>query len=126
MARQIDPIIPNERGAIYEEEESIRYSERYSPVARVIWFILGIVLALLGLRFLLRLFGANPAAAFTEFIYSLTAPLVDPFANVIASTGVAPGVLEWSTLLAMAVYWLVAYGIIKLATMAQSRPATRY
>ena len=39
-----------------------------------IWLILGILEGLIGLRVLLKLLGANPAAPFAQFIYSLTDP----------------------------------------------------
>lgn len=87
--------------------------------AAVVWYILGVVDVLLGLRFLLRLFGANPAAGFTDFIYKATAPLVEPFINVIRSGRIETGIVEWSTLLAMLVYWLLAWAVVRLFFIAR-------
>lgn len=87
--------------------------------ASIVWYLLGIVEVILGLRFLLRAFGANPAAGFTDFIYRASAPLVDPFFNVIRATRVETGILEWSSLLAMAVYWLLAWAIVRLFFIAR-------
>ncbi len=83
---------------------------------QVVWYILGIIEVLLAFRFLLRLFAANPNAGFTEFIYSASYPFAAPFLGVfnqavIESTG---SVFEWTTLLAMAVYWLIAWGLATL------------
>lgn len=109
---------------IITTDDEVDYVSTYSPIARVVWYVLGIINTLLGLRFVLRLFGANPAAAFTDFIYSLTSPLLAPFRNVIRSSAVGTGVIEWSTLLAMAIYWLIAYAIVRLLVV--SRPVVRY
>lgn len=100
------------------------YASYYSPLARLVWTVLGIINGLLAIRFLLHLFGANPAAGFTSFIYSITAPLVAPFVNVIRTTTVGIGTIQWTTLLAMAIYWLVAWALVRLATL--NKPAMRY
>ncbi|MBI2356045.1 MAG: YggT family protein [Candidatus Doudnabacteria bacterium] len=87
--------------------------------ASVVWYIVGIVDGLLGLRFVLRAVAANPAAGFTDFIYRATAPLTDPFINVIRSSRIESGIIEWSTLLAIAVYWLLAWAIVRLFFIAR-------
>lgn len=83
-------------------------------VRRLIWSLLGIVEVLLGLRFLLALFGANPDAGFTNFINTVTDPLVSPFQAVFSNPAVSEGVLEIGTLLAMVVYGLAAWGLVAL------------
>lgn len=106
-------------------EDDVEVVSYYSPVARFTWFLLGIVNGLLAIRFVLRAIGANPAAGFTDFIYTITQALVAPFSGVIRSTVSGGAVIEWSTLLAMIVYWLLAWAIVSLVAM--SRPtATRY
>jgi hypothetical protein len=87
---------------------------------QIVWYILGLIEALLLFRFLLRLFGANPSAGFTDFIYTLSYPFRAPFQAVFSSTQVSGSVFEWTTLLAMIVYWLVALAIIKLLLMSKS------
>ncbi|MBI3952700.1 MAG: YggT family protein [Candidatus Doudnabacteria bacterium] len=95
-------------------------------VARVIWFIAGVIEALLVIRIILRLLAAAPTAGFTNFIYSITQPLVDPFAGIVRSTATAGtgGIFEWTTLIALIVYWLIAWAIISLTQI--SRPVPRY
>lgn len=91
---------------------------------RVVWYLLYITEALLALRFFLRLFGANPTAAFTAFIYGISYPLVAPFVNVFHVSVVSDITIEWSTLLAMIFYLLLAYGIIRL--ILAGRPVSIY
>jgi hypothetical protein len=76
--------------------------------------------ALLAFRFALKLLGANAGAGFTNFIYSITYPLTLPFSTVFSKTEVAGSVFEWTTLLAMFVYWVIAIGIIKIFLMGRT------
>jgi len=69
---------------------------------------------------MLKLLAANPNAGFTDFIYNVSFPFVAPFLNVFRVTKVEGSVFEWTTLLAMAVYWLIAYGIVKLFFMGKT------
>ncbi len=87
---------------------------------QIVWYITGLLEALLAFRFLLKLFGANPAAGFTDFIYSITYPFAAPFLNVFKITKVEGSVFEWTTLLAMLVYWLIAMAIVKLFVMGKT------
>jgi len=87
---------------------------------QIVWYLLDIIEVLLAFRFLLRLFGANPNAGFSSFIYNLSYPLAAPFLTVFRITRVEGSVFEWTTLLAMLVYWLIAYGIVKLFVMGKS------
>ncbi|MEK7582916.1 MAG: YggT family protein [Patescibacteria group bacterium] len=87
---------------------------------QVVWYILGILEVILAFRFVLKLLAANPGAGFTDFVYSISRPFAAPFLNVFRVTRVEGSVFEWTTLLAMAVYWLVAWGIIKLFLMSKS------
>jgi hypothetical protein len=87
---------------------------------QVVWYILGVIEALLVFRFVLKLLGANPAAGFTQFIYGVTYVFAQPFLSVFSRTQVRGSIFEWSTLLAMLVYWIIAVAIIKLFLMSKS------
>ncbi len=87
---------------------------------RIIWYIGGAISILLAFRFVLALLGANPASAFAHFIYNVTTPLVSPFFGLFGYTptyGVSR--LEVFTLVAIAVYALVAWGLVKLVTITR-------
>jgi hypothetical protein len=87
---------------------------------QIVWYILGILEALLAFRFVLKLLGANPNAGFTSFIYGVTQPFATPFLSVFRISRVEGSVLEWTTLLAMLVYWLIALAIVKLFFMSKT------
>lgn len=86
---------------------------------QIVQYLAWILEGLLAFRFLLRLFQANPAAGFTDFIYSITYPFVAPFFRVFQITDIDGNIFEWTTLLAMVVYWLLALAIIRLLVMGK-------
>lgn len=87
---------------------------------QIVWYILGLVEVLLAFRFVLKLLGANPAAGFTDLIYTVTAPFAGPFVTVFKTAKVQGSTFEWTTLLAMLVYYVVAWGIIKMLVMGKT------
>lgn len=104
-------------------EESASRSSSTKPLYRgtqITWYLLSILEGLLAFRFALKLLGANPGAAFTDFIYGVTYPFVWPFLNVFRVSQVAEGnYFEWTTLLAMLVYWFAAMGIRRLLVIGK-------
>lgn len=93
-------------------------------IIRVIWYIAGLLLILLGFRFVLALLGANLQNGFANFIFSITYPFALPFFGLFNYTptyGVVQ--LESSVLVAMAVYALAAWGITKLVNITRKDEA---
>ena len=86
---------------------------------QAVWYLLGLVEAILVMRFLLRLLGANTGAAFTDFVYSISSVFTAPFDAVFRNARVEGSVFEWTTLLAILVYWLIAWGLVKLFVMGK-------
>lgn len=88
---------------------------------QIVWYLLGLIEVLLAFRFILKLLGANPAAGFTSFIYSVSYVFAAPFLAVFRSSQIVQGsIFEWTTLLAMLVYAIIAWGIIKLFMMGRT------
>ncbi|NCN59282.1 YggT family protein [Candidatus Microgenomates bacterium] len=81
---------------------------------QIIWYIVGVVEVVLAFRLLFKLLGANASSGFTSFIYAISAPLAGPFAGILDTTASSSSIIEWSTLITMAVYAVIAYGIIAL------------
>ena len=87
---------------------------------QIVWYIIGLLEAILAFRFVLKLLGANPNAGFSSFIYGITYPFAAPFLNVFKMTQVEGSIFEWTTLLAMIVYLLIAMAIAKLLVMGKT------
>ena len=102
-------------------------SDSKTTVSNVVWYILGLIEILLGFRFVLKLFGANPTSGFVDFVYNLTGILTAPFDKIFSvsrpETGdVVRSVFEPSILVAAVVYLIIAWGIVKLLTI--NRPTS--
>ena len=96
----------------------------------VVWFIAGLIIALLAIRFILAMTGANPDAGFADLIYSVTSPFRAPFAGLFGAPITFEGVaatarIEFETLVAMAVYALIAWGITKVLALMLGSNRTR-
>jgi hypothetical protein len=84
---------------------------------QIIWYILGVIEVLLIFRFALAMMGANSSSGFASFIFLISAPFAVPFQGVLPIAATSDSVFEWSTLIAMAVYAIVAAGIVQLLQM---------
>jgi len=89
---------------------------------QVIWLLLGILEALLALRFGLKLIGANPDSPIAVFIYGFTSLFLFPFAGLTATPSAGGMVLEFSTLIAMVVYALIGWAIERIIWVIFYRP----
>ncbi|MDA8269889.1 MAG: YggT family protein [Actinomycetota bacterium] len=101
-------------------ESAHRRGKGQTIAARVIWWIAGVLLAILALRFIFTLLGANPANTFAHFIYSVSYPFVSPFFNLFGySFHYRVSHLEIYTLVAMLIYALIAWGLERLVTITR-------
>lgn len=92
----------------------------------VVYTLYGLLAGLLGIRILLSLLAANRANQFADFIYGITLPFVSPFRNLFRIDTTIPGTgsrFEVETIVAIAVYGLIAWGIIRLIGI--SHPTNR-
>ena len=98
-------------------------AETRLTLANGIWLLLGVVETLLAFRFVLKLFGANPESGFTSFVYAVSSPFTAPFRGIFSTPttdgDVTTAVFETSTLVAMVVYAVVVWGLIKLVNLNQ-------
>lgn len=88
---------------------------------RVVYYIGGVIVALIALRFLFLLLGANRESGFVDFIYNLSAVFVAPFTGIFGEPEFGVAYFETSALVAIVVYALVTIGIGKLFTLGQPR-----
>jgi hypothetical protein len=89
---------------------------------QLIWLFLGILEVLLALRFALKLIAANPDSPIAVFIYGFTGLFLLPFAGLTATPAVGGMVLEISTMIAMAVYALLAWAVERVVWLIFYRP----
>ena len=82
-----------------------------------IWLATGILEGLIALRVVLKLIAANPDSPFARLVYRLTAVFLWPFAGLTATPAAGGSVLELSSIIAMIVYALLAWVLIKLVQL---------
>ncbi len=94
-------------------------------VRRIIYYIFGVLEVLFAFRLVFKVLGANPQSAFVGFIYSLTHLFLVPFIGIFrmaVSDGIeTKSILEPTLLIAMVVYALLAWGIVKLIEIITNR-----
>lgn len=104
---------------LHQEEKNLRFARRSSLlywIVRSIYWFLGILELLLGVRFLLRLLGANPENQFARLIDRLTAPFLAPFSSLFVSPTSEGGgsVFDLNIIIAMIIYAILAYLLVSL------------
>jgi hypothetical protein len=101
-----------------EEKRVHKYDDQYEVIKKVIYYIIGVLEVLFAFRLLFKLLGANPASAFVSFIYTISGAFLVPFNGIFRSTSATQNgvrsILETNTIVAMIVYFLIAWGIVKL------------
>ena len=98
--------------------ETKRVATSSQTVEYLIYFIFGLLEILLAFRLVLKLLGANAGSTFVSLIYGLTGVFILPFEGIFRK-GITQGietvsVLEPSTLVALLVYAVIGWGIVKL------------
>jgi uncharacterized protein YggT (Ycf19 family) len=89
----------------------------------LLWF-LTVLETVLAIRFLLKLIGADPNNPFAGFLYALTAIPLLPFQGIVNSPSIhLPNqAFEFSTLIAIAIYWLIFYALRRFIRLLVSSP----
>ncbi|SRR6266487_409958 len=103
-----------QRQQVFEDKNQSRANTGYW-ITTITYFILGVLEIILLLRLLFRLLGANQYNSFIMFLYNLSHIFVGPFNGIFNDQTLGrSGVFETSTLIAMLVYALIAWGIVSL------------
>ncbi len=97
----------------------------FYQVTRVMWTILGLIEILLGLRFLLKLVAANAESGFGALIYGVSGVFIAPFAGLVTTPASGGNILEVNTLIAMMIYALFFWVIVRVTRIVADRPISR-
>lgn len=86
------------------------------------WFLM-VMETILALRFVLKMFGANPENLFASFVFALTDILLAPFTGIVPPISIHPNqAFEIATLIAMAVYFMLFYALKRFLRILISSP----
>ena len=105
------------RVEVYQDKNVILANSQ-SWVTNIISFLLGVLEVILALRFVFRLLGASQDNSFLLFLYNLSHVFVAPFHGIFHDQTLGTGnVFELSTLIAMLVSALIAWGLVALSRL---------
>lgn len=103
---------------------NLEYRETLRKVSQFIWLLFGGLEALLGIRVVLRLIGANTANIFTAFVYQVSDLFLWPFRSIIADPSFQNMTLEVTSIIAMLVYALLGWILVRMIWVVFYSPPT--
>jgi len=112
----------------HEQELRNRTAERMLALTKanqLVWLFVGLIDGLIAVRFVLRLIGANPQNSFASLVYDLSALFLAPFFTLTASPSAGRVVLEIPALIAMIVYVLLGWVIVRIIWLVFAPTASR-
>jgi len=119
----------NASPVVNSEEKSIKHqASTPQTIAYLVYFFFGALEVFLAFRLLFKLAGANLGSAFVGLIYGVTGIFILPFQGIFHQ-GYTQGlettsILEPSTLVAIVVYAVLAWGIVKLLRVLSGEQQT--
>lgn len=109
-----------QNGATNVQRQTVSHAEVADGrvvAARVVWYIAGFIIALLLIRIVLFLLGANQGSGFVDFIYAVSGVFAAPFSGIFPAPQYGKFFFDTASVVAIVVYSLVAWGIAKLFTL---------
>lgn len=89
---------------------------------QIIWLLFGLILGLIGLRVVFKLIAVNPDNPFAALLYKVSDFFVAPFASLTGAPTAGGMVLEISSIIAMIVYLLIAWALVRVVDVLFYRP----
>ncbi len=122
-------VVRDETG-LEHREESLRHRavERWlllTKLEQLIWLIVGLVEGLIALRIVLKVIAANPQSPFAELVYGLSGFFLAPFFGLTASPVVGRSVLEIPAIIAMGVYALLSWALVRIVWLVLAPTTAR-
>ncbi|MBE0411844.1 MAG: YggT family protein [Anaerolineales bacterium] len=89
---------------------------------QIIWLLFGLILGLIGLRVVFKLIAVNPDNPFAALLYKVSDFFVAPFASLTGAPTAGGMVLEISSIIAIIVYLLIAWALVRVVDVLFYRP----
>jgi hypothetical protein len=107
---------------VHVPSEATRRTATIARTKQIVYFIFGAINVLLLLRFIFLALAASQASPFVNFIYGLSRPFVLPFQGIFGEPTFDGSVLEWASLVGIAIYMLLAYGLARVLELVYAPP----
>ena len=124
--RRVEPVQPDSPVVnVNQPANGPRYTTPYvapSPMRVAVWraqkvvyYIAGLIEALIAIRFILKVIAANPTNPFTVGVYNVSWIFDFPFSGIVPNVNVGGGsIIEVFSLIAIVVYILASLAVAKL------------
>ena len=95
---------------------------KYYYTSAIIKYLTGLLEIILGARVILKFLGASSKALIVELLYKITDFIAAPFKFIFPNVYLNKGVIDFTTLSAMAGYFILVLVILKLLRLILIRP----
>lgn len=116
--------MPNTNATSTDRRSQV-HTEVRAPIevvlSRVVTYVFSVIEVLVAIRFVLKLLGANAQAGFVAMIYSVSGVFMVPFTAIFKTQQASGSIFELSALVAIAIYALIAWGIVVLVRVVSPR-----
>jgi YGGT family. len=121
VAAPVETIPEVESAERQEEARTVRYAiGKLNDFLQ--WFLVVMEVTLV-IRFFFLLIGAQQSNLFAGFLYALTDIILFPFQGIVNPLSIRSGqAFDWSTLIAMLIYWLIFWAIRRFLSILISTP----
>lgn len=118
----VEPVIQETEQVAQQTKRVHEHTEKLSAKT-IVATLFGLVELLIGLRFALKLLGANPNSGFVKFMNGLTGFFVNLFSGIFAekSFGGGSAVFEPASIVAMIVVAIIAWVVLKLMAHSSNK-----
>jgi uncharacterized protein YggT (Ycf19 family) len=117
-----------ERPVVHAEHEPVvAATSPVDTIRRIVWLVFGILQALIVLRIVLLVLGANEGNDLVAFILGVTDPFVEPFRGMFqldSVSGASGSVLDVAALVALIAWTLVEALVLGIVGLADRRATT--
>jgi uncharacterized protein YggT (Ycf19 family) len=122
-ASAVPQFVQADSGEIHNREDALTIKFAIGKLNDYIQWFLMVLEAILIIRFVLKMFGADPNNYFASFIFALTQILLVPFDNIIPPVSLHNNqAFEFSTLFAMGIYFLFFFALKRFLRILISNP----
>lgn len=116
MANEVQVPIPA-NGAVVQTVPVVEPATHDYRAVQVAWFVVGLLMTLIAIRFVLKLLGASLGSGFVTGIYGVTDALVAPFRAIFPATSAQAASVDIAALVGFVVYFLAGWGVVSLVKL---------
>jgi YggT family protein len=121
-------IVETQLGGVERRQEVVRdlsleRDQTLNRLSQFIWLLFGILEGLILIRVFLKLIAANPANPFARLVYGITDLFLWPFFGLTVTPSTEGMVFEIPSLIALIVYALISWVIVRLIWLLFDRPS---